>query len=280
MMGGIRSCGNHDRGRYTGIGLPADRNRQSRPRRNGCNRWLTQRPRRSPGSRRGVCGAYHAASAIDGGAAITGPNAKPELAELAARYRRVAPLYDVLDLPFEWARYRALRPILCGGLAGAVFEAGVGTGRNLAHYPPGVDVTGMDLSPAMLARAERRRLPPGVTVALRRGDVTATGWPDDHFDAVVASFVLLVLPAGQRAAALAEFGRVCRPGGEIRLLEYQRSRRRWRRALQAAWDPWARRVFGADFDLDLDGEIDRSGLTRIDSRWLVDDIIRLVVLQA
>ncbi len=74
-----------------------------------------------------------------------------------ARYQRIAPLYDLLDLPFEHRRYRRIRPDLFQGLSGRVLDAGVGTGRNIPFYPPGAEVIGIDLSPAMLARAEQRR---------------------------------------------------------------------------------------------------------------------------
>ncbi len=47
------------------------------------------------------------------------------------RYERIAPLYDLLDLPFEYSRYRKIRPLLFQGLKGRVLDAGVGTGRNI-----------------------------------------------------------------------------------------------------------------------------------------------------
>ena len=47
----------------------------------------------------------------------------------------------------------------------------------------------------------------------------------------------------------------------------------------ALWEPWARWAFNADFDLDLDGAIGESGLTVIESRQVVSDIIRLVRLR-
>ena len=46
------------------------------------------------------------------------------------RYERIAPLYDLLDFPFEHFRYRRLRPLLFRGLAGRLLDAGVGTGRH------------------------------------------------------------------------------------------------------------------------------------------------------
>src|SRR6185437_1095343 len=52
------------------------------------------------------------------------------------RYERIAPIYDLLDLPFEYSRYRKIRPMLFQGLKGRVLDAGVGTGRNMQFYPP------------------------------------------------------------------------------------------------------------------------------------------------
>ena len=51
------------------------------------------------------------------------------------RYQRIAPLYDLLDLPFEYRRYRKLRPLLFEGMSGRILDAGVGTGRNFQFYP-------------------------------------------------------------------------------------------------------------------------------------------------
>src|SRR5215831_12111209 len=69
------------------------------------------------------------------------------------RYQRIAPSYDLLDLPFEYGRYRRIRALLFEGLDGRLLDAGAGTGRNFPFYPSSGSVVGIDLSPAMLARA-------------------------------------------------------------------------------------------------------------------------------
>jgi ubiquinone/menaquinone biosynthesis C-methylase UbiE len=138
------------------------------------------------------------------------------------RYQRIAPVYDLLDLPFERRRYRALRPLLFRGLAGRLLDAGIGTGRNCEFYPPDAIVSGIDISPAMLARA-RDRCP---TLAgggrLYQMDVTALSFPTGSFDAAVATFLFCVLPDPLQVPALRELRRVVKPGGIIRLLEYVR----------------------------------------------------------
>ena len=133
-----------------------------------------------------------------------------------ARYERIAPLYDLLDLPFEYSRYRKIRPLLFQGLTGRVLDAGVGTGRNIQFYPPEADVVGIDISPAMLARAERRRLSLGADIELRQMDVADLEFEDQSFDAAVATFLFCVLPDELQVPALREIGRVVKLGGTIR----------------------------------------------------------------
>jgi ubiquinone/menaquinone biosynthesis C-methylase UbiE len=187
------------------------------------------------------------------------------------RYRRIAPLYDLLDLPFEYARYRRLRRMLFAGLAGRILDAGVGTGRNLPFYPAGSEVVGIDVSPEMLARARRRRGQSAARVELLERDVCATGLGDDSFDAVVASFLVCVLPEERQLPALRELARVCRPGGEIRLLDLARPRQPLRRLLTRLGEPYARRAFGASFDRDVAASALAAGLQVVEQRRVGGD---------
>jgi ubiquinone/menaquinone biosynthesis C-methylase UbiE len=138
------------------------------------------------------------------------------------RYQRIAPLYDLLDLPFEYRRYRDIRPQLFHGVSGRLLDAGVGTGRNFPFYPPGSNVVGIDLSPAMLSRAARRVRLSAASIELKQMDVTNLDFPDGSFDAAVSSFLFCVLPDELQVRALRELGRVVKPGGVIRMLEYVR----------------------------------------------------------
>ena len=196
-----------------------------------------------------------------------------------ALYRHRARLYDVLDLPFEYGRYRRLRRRMFEGLSGRLLDAGVGTGRNIAFYPEGSEVTGIDLSPAMIARARRRSEKLGRAVDLRQMDVSAMAFADNHFDAVIATFLFCVLENDQQLPALMELARVCREGGEIRLLDYVYSENPARRFVMRLWAPWVRAVFGAAFDRDTERYIAAARLELIERRFLVSDVIRLLVLR-
>ncbi len=216
------------------------------------------------------------AAPLDGGNRPA-PGPPPSPGDKRRKYDRIARLYDLLDLPFEWARYRPLRGQLWAGLEGRILDAGVGTGRNMAFYPLVARVTGLDLSPAMLARAERRRRRLGCAVELVEGDIMATGFADDSFDAVVATFLFCVLEPEHQRPALAELARICRPGGEIRILEYAVSAhpvRRWTMALLA---PWVRFAYGAAFDRETERYMPAAGLELVESRFLVSDVVKLLV---
>ncbi len=152
-------------------------------------------------------------------------------------YHHIAGFYDLLDLPFEYGRYQRIRPILFDGLSGTVLDAGVGTGRNMPFYPGGAEVVGIDLSPAMLARARRRRDRLGLDVTLEEMDVLHTCFPGHSFDAVAATFLFCVLAPEQQAPALRELARICKPGGRIRILEYVYSEQPFRRLIMRLWAP-------------------------------------------
>jgi ubiquinone/menaquinone biosynthesis C-methylase UbiE len=193
------------------------------------------------------------------------------------RYQRIAPFYDLLDLPFERRRYRALRPLLFRGLSGRLLDAGVGTGRNFPFYPAGVSaVVGIDLSPRMLARAKRRRDLSPIPIELRQMDVTKLDFANNTFDAAVATFLFCVLPDQLQVPALQELGRVVKPGGPIRLLEYVRPRATLRRIISKIWEPWIAFAYGASFDRQTEKHLSAAGLKLDESRYVVDDLIRLI----
>lgn len=191
-------------------------------------------------------------------------------------YRRIAAFYDLLDWPFEYFRYRALRRMLFAGLSGHILDAGVGTGRNMDYYPPGATVTGIDVSPAMLARAAHRRAALGIEATLLERDIRDTRLPEQSFDAIVASFVFCVLPQEHHHAALSELARVCKPGGEVRLLEYTRPSKGFRRALTRVWEPWIRWAYGASYDRNVEPALADAGLAVVEARFVVGELIRYV----
>jgi ubiquinone/menaquinone biosynthesis C-methylase UbiE len=196
------------------------------------------------------------------------------------RYQRIAPFYDLLNLPFERKRYQALRPLMFENLDGELLDAGIGTGRNCAFYPPDAVVSGIDTSPAMLARAHDRCPTLAAGGRLYQMDVTDLKFPTGSFDAAVATFLFCVLPNDLQVPALRELGRVVKPGGLIRLLEYVRPRGTFRRIISRIWQPWIAWAYGASFDRHTERHVPEAGLELVDSRYVVDDLLKLITVRA
>lgn len=197
-----------------------------------------------------------------------------------ARYQRIAPFYDILDFLFERRRYQPLRPLLFQSLSGHLLDAGIGTGRNCAFYPPDATVSGIDTSPAMLAIARRRCPILAAAARLYTMDVTNLEFAAGTFDAAVATFLFCVLPDQSQVPGLRELGRVVKPGGQIRLLEYVRPRGVLRRLLSKIWEPWLSWAYGASFDRETEKHIPESGLELVDSRFVVDDLVKLLTARS
>jgi ubiquinone/menaquinone biosynthesis C-methylase UbiE len=116
------------------------------------------------------------------------------------------------------------RQWVCGQARGEVLEVAVGTGRNLEFYPSGVRLTGIELSPAMLALARRRAVDLGRQIALFLGDAQALPFANAAFDTVVCTLSLCSIPDDR--AAIIEMSRVLRPGGRLLLVDHVGSHHR------------------------------------------------------
>ncbi|MDQ3303055.1 MAG: class I SAM-dependent methyltransferase [Actinomycetota bacterium] len=136
---------------------------------------------------------------------------------------------------FERIFFGEGREWVCSRARGKVLEMAVGTGRNLPFYPREVHLTGIELSPKMLAIAHRRASEIGIEADLREGDAQDMPFPDASFDTVVATLALCTIPDDRRAVA--EAARVLRPGGRLLLLEHVRSPFLPVRLLQRILDP-------------------------------------------
>jgi ubiquinone/menaquinone biosynthesis C-methylase UbiE len=131
---------------------------------------------------------------------------------------RYAPRYDRDMRLVERVLFAGGREWVCGRANGDVLEVAVGTGLNLPFYPPDVALTGLDLSPGMLAVARTRAAGLGRAVALREGDAQALPFPDASFDTVVCTLGLCGVP--DERVAIAEMYRVLCPGGQLLLLDH------------------------------------------------------------
>ena len=141
-----------------------------------------------------------------------------------AAYRRYAGIYDAVFGPMLQPGRKALLKALGCRSGDRVLEVGVGTGLALPMYPRDVRVTGIDVSHEMLERARARVARRGLknVEALLEMDAERMSFPDASFDKVVAMYVVSVVD--HPAKLIEELHRVCRPDGEIFLVNHVHSR--------------------------------------------------------
>lgn len=150
-------------------------------------------------------------------------------------YDKVAPRYDRLIELWERVLFSGGRRWVCDKATGDVLEIALGTGRNLPYYSHDVRLTGVELSPQMLAVARERATALGVDADLRTGDAQRLPFDDESFDTVVCTLGLCSIPDERRAVW--EAWRVLRPGGRLVLLEHVRSPIRVVRVVQELLEP-------------------------------------------
>lgn len=196
--------------------------------------------------------------------------------DIRTKYDRLAPNYDLWDIIPEHLFYHSWRRQLWNTLAaGRILEIGVGTGKNIPFYPPGAQITAIDISPKMLQRAARRAdIRQDISLELVTMDVSTPSFQDDTFDVVAGSFVLTVLP--DPLPALQEIKRICRPGGRLLLLEFTRSDNRLVALLQDLVTPLSHAVYRAHLNRDVMALVAQSGFKIISAKAVGDSLVKLI----
>ena len=174
-----------------------------------------------------------------------------DLQDTLKTYRLFSGSYDFVFGPiFHPGRKAAVR--IANNLPGQrILEVGVGTGLSLPYFRSDSEVTGIDVSAEMLAKAKTRVARKRLTQvkALQVMDAEQTSFADDSFDAVLALYVASVVPNPARFAA--EMRRVCRPGGTIVIVNHFTSEEGPMRLVEKLLSPLAGVIgFHADFPLD------------------------------
>ncbi len=189
---------------------------------------------------------------------------KGQTQSVVKAYTTFAPVYDLFF-------GRALTPgrragIRCMDLQPGqrVLEVGVGTGLSLSDYPRDVQVTGIDISDAMLGKARERvtRQKLDNVESLVNMDALAMTFDDSSFDAVISMYVMAVVP--DPLQVVREMSRVCRPGGNLVIVNYFRTG-----SQRVRWNEWVVKplckMFHFRFGLNLDVFTEEAKLEVVDT---------------
>jgi phosphatidylethanolamine/phosphatidyl-N-methylethanolamine N-methyltransferase len=160
-------------------------------------------------------------------------------ASVREAYRRWAPVYDfTFGQVADAGRKHAVEII--NRRRGTVLEVGVGTGLSLPAYGSHLQITGIDLSPDMLEKAQQRVTRGGLehVAALHEMNAEDLAFTDEQFETVVAMYVMTVVPDPEQV--MHELVRVCAPGGEVVLVNHFSQEEGMRGWIEQRMEPLAR----------------------------------------
>ncbi|WP_116367380.1 class I SAM-dependent methyltransferase [Parahaliea mediterranea] len=140
-----------------------------------------------------------------------------------AKWDKLAPNFDLMAGKGTEARWLPVKQRLYQRMGeGQILFMALGTGLDIAAFPPGRQITAIDISPAMLQVAEPRVAGYPGNLQARVMDVHELDFPDNHFDQVFTACSFCSVP--RPVDGLRSLYRVLKPGGELCMFEHTGSR--------------------------------------------------------
>ena len=169
-----------------------------------------------------------------------------------------------MEWPVELLWYKKWRRALWKQIQGPnVLEIGVGTGKNIPYYPEDIELTGIDLSPGMLKRAQKLLPKSNDSVTLHEMDAQQMDFPDETFDEAVATFVFCSVP--DPILGLKEALRVTKPGGRLHLLEHMKPQQSFLANVMETLDAPIHYLSGVHIARQTVGNVNEAG-------WNIDNV--------
>lgn len=132
-----------------------------------------------------------------------------------------------------------------------VLEIGIGPGSTLEYYPPQTTVMGIDISAPMIEQARKKaaQINSGSHFDFKVMDACHLDFPDNHFDAVMAAYVITTVQDPHQVCR--EILRVVKPGGQIIAVNHTRSQNGslWGRVEDVMAPVFVRIGFTTDLDV-------------------------------
>jgi ubiquinone/menaquinone biosynthesis C-methylase UbiE len=189
------------------------------------------------------------------------------------KWDRAAGGYDLFSSGAE-RRWETVKRESLAKTRGKVLFLAVGTGLEVRFFPPGMDVTGIDISSQMLSQAAPRALDYDGQFELAQTDVEHLAFADETFDCVVTSCTFCSVP--HPVVGLKELRRVLKPGGELRMFEHTGSRWFPFNLMLNLMTPFSRR-FGPDMNRDTVSNVQQAGFRLRSVRNVYLDVVKIIV---
>ncbi len=193
--------------------------------------------------------------------------------ETRKKWDSAASLFDVMGGYGPEKRWASHKKRLFSGMEGKILFMAMGTGLDIACFPPGKDITGIDISPKMLARAEPRAAAYPGNMTLRIMDVHEMDFPEASFDQVYTSCTFCSVP--DPVKGLVALRRVLKPGGKLGMFEHTGSRVFPFNAMLNLMNPVARHL-GPEINRDTVANVRAAGfeITKVTNIFL--DVVKTI----
>jgi len=194
------------------------------------------------------------------------------------KWDRAAASFDWMNGAGPEKRWAPVKRELFGHMRGDILFLAVGTGLDIAFFPPGRRITGIDISGEMLRRAEpRARAYEGEMTLLQR-DVLELASPENglagnRFDQVFTSCTFCSVP--RPVDGLRQLLRVLKPGGELFMFEHTGSRFFPFKQIMDWMTPLSR-AFGPEMNRDTVANVRAAGFEHLAVRNVYLDVVKTI----
>ena len=143
-------------------------------------------------------------------------------AKTREKWDKVAPTFDIMAGRGAEVRWRPFKERLFSHMDGRILFLALGTGLDIAAFPPGKDIVAIDISPKMLEQARKRIDAYDGTIRAEVMDVHEMRFDPASFDQIYTSCTFCSVP--DPVAGLKALYRVLTPGGRLFMFEHTGSR--------------------------------------------------------
>ena len=138
------------------------------------------------------------------------------------KWDKASKTFDIMAGRGAEKRWEPYKRELFSHMNGKVLFLALGTGLDIATFPPGQHIETIDISPAMMEHAKPRMAAYSGTINAQVMDVHELEFDDNSFDQVFTSCTFCSVP--NPVAGLESLKRVLKPGGQLMMFEHTGSR--------------------------------------------------------
>ena len=192
-------------------------------------------------------------------------------------YDGVAKFFDFFRAG-DMRRWGPDQRALFKNLKGRVLYIGIGTGQEIVNFPPGLDVTAVDMSSAMLERSHARVQNYRGKIHRCQMDAQATAFQDNAFDTILT--VCVLCSVNQPAVCLKELKRVLKPDGELVMFEHVLSKNPVYALILKFMSHVTEYLEGTYLDRDTVGNAERAGFKIHSHKNVYLDIVKALIAKS